>query len=93
MSGDNLHGEQPDIRYNVKVHHHEEWESMSLSEKMEVLMPQLKTWELDYLRDNKKNLSPQQIDILQGRDLKSNEGMIYGQMYNDWKTQKGFKLK
>jgi len=48
---------------------------------------------LDYLRDNKKNLSPQQIDILQGRDLKSNEGMIYGQMYNDWKTQKGFKLK
>ena len=93
MSGDNLHGEQPDIRYNVKVHHHEEWESMSLSEKMEVLMPQLKTWELDYLRDNKKNLSPQQIDILQGRDLKSNEGMIYGQMYNDWKNQKGFKLK
>ena len=72
MSGDNLHGEQPDIRYNVKVHHHEEWEAMSLSERMEVLMPQLKTWELDYLRDNKKNLSPQQIDILQGRDLKSN---------------------
>ena len=93
MSGDNLHGEQPDIRYNVKVHHHEEWEAMSLSERMEVLMPQLKTWELDYLRDNKKNLSPQQIDILQGRDLKSNEGMIYGQMYNDWKNQKGFKLK
>ena len=93
MSGDNLHGEQPDIRYNVKVHHHEEWEAMSLSEKMEVLMPQLKTCELDYLRDNKKNLSPQQIDILQGRDLKSNEGMIYGQMYNDWKNQKGFKLK
>ena len=93
MSGDNLHGEQPDIRYNVKVHHHEEWGSMTLSERMEVLMPQLKTWELDYLRDNKKNLSPQQIDILQGRDLKSNEGMIYGQMYNDWKNQKGFKLR
>ena len=92
MSGDNLHGEQPDIRYNVKVHHHEEWEAMSLSERMEVLMPQLKTWELDYLRDNKKSLSPQQIDILQGRDLKSNEGMIYGQMYNDWKTKKGFNL-
>ena len=49
--------------------------------------------QLDYLRDNKKNLSPQQIDILQGRDLKSNEGMIYGQMYNDWKNQIGFKLK
>ena len=93
MSGDNLHGEQPDIRYNVKVHHHEEWESMTLSERMEVLMPQLENWELNYLKDNKKNLSPQQIDILQGRDLKSNEGMIYGQMYNDWKNQKGFKLR
>ena len=37
MSGDNLHGEQPDIRYNVKVHHQEEWEAMSLTEKMEIL--------------------------------------------------------
>ena len=93
MSGDNLHGEQPDIRYNVKVHHHEEWESMTLSEKMEVLMPQLKNWELSYLRENKNKLSKQQIELLEGRDIRSHEGMIYGQMYNDWKNQKGFKLK
>ena len=93
MSGDNLHGEQPDIRYNVKVHHHEEWESMTLSEKMEVLMPQLKNWELSYLKENKNKLSKQQIELLEGRDIKSHEGMIYGQMYNDWKHQKGFKLK
>ena len=93
MSGDNLHGEQPDIRYNVKVHHHEEWESMSLSERMEVLMPRLKNWELEYLRENKNKLSKQQIELLEGRDIKSHEGMIYGQMYNDWKNQKGFKLK
>ena len=26
MSGDNMFGEQPDIRYSVEVHHHEEWE-------------------------------------------------------------------
>ena len=93
MSGDNLHGEQPDIRYNVKVHHHEEWESMTLSEKMEVLMPQLKNWELSYLRENKNKLSKQQIELLEGRDIRSHEGMIYGQMYNDWKKQRGFKLK
>jgi len=93
MSGDNLHGEQPDIRYNVKVHHHEEWESMTLTEKMEVLMPQLKNWELSYLRENKNKLSKQQIELLEGRDIRSHEGMIYGQMYNDWKHQKGFKLK
>ena len=93
MSGDNLHGEQPDIRYNVKVHHHEEWEAMSLSERMEVLLPRLNKWELEYLRENKNKLSKQQIELLEGRDIKSNEGMIYGQMYNDWKNQKGFKLK
>ncbi len=93
MSGDNLHGEQPDIRYNVKVHHHEEWETMTLSEKMEVLRPQLENWELSYLKENKNKLSKQQIELLEGRDIKSHEGMIYGQMYNDWKHQKGFKLK
>ena len=93
MSGDNLHDPQPNIRYSVDVRHHEEWEAMSLSERMEVLMPRLKNWELEYLRENKNKLSKQQIEILEGRDIKSHEGMIYGQMYNDWKNQKGFKLK
>jgi hypothetical protein len=90
MSGDNLHGEQPDIRYSVNVHHHEEWEKMSLSEKMEIMSPAIKNWENEYLKDNKDKLSKQQIDILSGRDLKSHEGMIYGQMYSDWKRRKGY---
>ena len=93
MSGDNLHDPQPDIRYSVNVHHHEEWEAMSLSERMEVLIPQLKKWELEYLKENKNKLSKQQIELLEGRDIRSHEGMIYGQMYNDWKNQKGFKLR
>ena len=90
MSGDNLHGEQPDIRYSVNVHHHEEWEKMSLSEKMKIMSPAIKNWENEYLKDNKDKLSKQQIDILSGRDLKSHEGMIYGQMYADWKRRKGY---
>ena len=90
MSGDNMHGEQPDIRYSVEVHHHEEWEAMSLSERMEVLIPQLKKWELEYLKENKNKLSKQQIELLEGRDIRSHEGMIYGQMYRSWKEQKGF---
>ena len=93
MSGDNMHDPQPDIRYSVNVHHHEEWEAMSLSERMEVLIPQLKKWELEYLKENKNKLSKQQIELLEGRDIRSHEGMIYGQMYNDWKNQKGFKLR
>ena len=90
MSGDNLHGEQPEIRYNVSVHTHEEWEKMSLSEKMKIMSPAIKNWENEYLKDNKDKLSKQQIDILSGRDLKSHEGMIYGTMYADWKRRKGY---
>ena len=90
MSGDNLHGEQPEIRYNVNVHHHEEWEEMTVSEKMKIMSPAIEKWEIDYLKENRDKLSKQQIDILSGRDLKSHEGMIYGTMYSDWKRRKGF---
>ena len=90
MSGDNMFGEQPDIRYNVKVHTDEEWKSMSLSERIEIMTPSILKWEHEYLSMLKSKLSKQQIDILSGRDLKSHEGMIYGTMYSDWKRRKGF---
>ena len=50
----------------------------------------LPNWEKEYLKDNKSKLSEQEIELLQGRDIKSHEGMIYGEMYNDWKLQKGY---
>ena len=90
MSGDNLHGEQPDIRYSVNVHTDEEWKSMSLSERLEIMSPAIEKWESEYLTMQKSKLSKQQIDILSGRDLKSHEGMIYGSMYSDWKRRKGY---
>ena len=90
MSGDNLFGEQPDIRYNVKIHTPEEWEKMSLSERIEIMTPAIEKWESDYLSMQRSKLSKQQIDILSGRDLKSHEGMIYGTMYSDWKRRKGY---
>ena len=90
MSGDNLHGEQPDIRYSVNVHTDEEWKSMSLSERLKVMSPAIEKWESEYFTMQKSKLSKQQIDILSGRDLKSHEGMIYGSMYSDWKRRKGY---
>ena len=90
MSGDNLHGEQPDIRYSVNVHTDEEWKSMSLSEKLKIMSPAIAKWESEYLIMQKSKLSKQQIDILSGRNLKSHEGMIYGSMYSDWKRRKGY---
>ena len=44
-------------------------------------------WEKDYLKTMKDNLSKQQIELLEGRTIKSHEGMIYGQMYVDWKRR------
>ena len=45
-------------------------------------------WEKDYLDTMKDNLSKQQIELLEGRAIKSHEGMIYGQMYSDWKRRR-----
>ena len=53
----------------------------------------IQNWENEYLKENRDKLYKQQIDILKGRELKSHEGMIFGQMYADWKTQKGFNLE
>jgi len=44
-------------------------------------------WEKTYLESMKGNLSKQQIELLEGRDIKSDEGMVYGQMYSDWKRR------
>ena len=44
-------------------------------------------WEKEYLKSMRDKLSKQQIELLEGRDIKSDEGMIYGQMYSDWKRR------
>jgi len=49
----------------------------------------LPNWEKEYLGMVRSNLSKQQIELLEGRDIKSHEGMVYGQMYRDWKDRKG----
>ena len=47
-------------------------------------------WEKDYLELKRKELSKQQVELLEGREIKSHEGMIFGQMYRDWKTIIGY---
>ena len=44
-------------------------------------------WEKDYLDTMKESLSKQQIELLNGRYIKAHEGMIYGEMYADWKKR------
>ena len=52
---------------------------------------EIPNWGKDYLKMiGARLLTTQQIELLEGRDIKSHEGMLYGQMYNDWKRLKGF---
>tara|TARA_B100000287_G_scaffold431678_1_gene489400 strand:+ start:415 stop:594 length:180 start_codon:yes stop_codon:yes gene_type:complete len=44
-------------------------------------------WEKDYLDIMQDSLSKRQIELLSGSKIGAHEGMIYGQMYSDWKRR------
>ena len=46
-------------------------------------------WENEYLTMN-KNLTDREKQILKGDAIKTDEGMVFGRMYADWKIQKGY---
>ena len=52
-------------------------------------LKEIPNWESEYLTMN-SNLSKRQKEILEGAELKSHEGMVFGGMYADWKKQKGY---
>jgi hypothetical protein len=56
------------------------------------MLKEIPNWEKSYLDMVKSDLSKQQIELLEGRDIRSHEGMIYGQMYNDWKLRRNFNV-
>ena len=41
-------------------------------------------------KEMNKSLSKRQIELLDGAEIKSHEGMIFGGMYADWKRRRGF---
>ena len=51
---------------------------------------EIPNWESEYLTMN-NNLSKRQREILEGDEIRSNEGMLFGGMYSDWKKQKGYE--
>ena len=50
---------------------------------------EIKGWEKEYLTMN-KGLTDRQKELLNGDSIKSHEGMIFGEMYSDWKKRKGY---
>jgi hypothetical protein len=49
----------------------------------------ISNWEKEYLSMD-VNLSKRERELLEGADIKSHEGMIFGRMYADWKRRRGF---
>ena len=56
----------------------------------EQMFKDIPNWEKEYLSMN-NNLSARQKELLNGGEIKSNEGMLFGGMYADWKKQKGYE--
>ena len=55
---------------------------------MKLTTEQIQNWESEYLAMKNVKLSERQREILKGSELKSNEGMLFGQMYANWKEIK-----
>ena len=45
-------------------------------------------WETEYKKMMDGKLSKRQLEILNGDSIKSHEGMLFGQMYADWKLKR-----
>tara|TARA_B100000029_G_C17198778_1_gene823527 strand:- start:16 stop:195 length:180 start_codon:yes stop_codon:yes gene_type:complete len=52
---------------------------------------EIPNWEAQYKEMMDGKLSKRQVAILDGDELKSHEGMVFGGMYADWKKQKGYE--
>ena len=71
--------------------HMADWETHNDHQRPMDIAWRLRDFPTEYKEMMKGQLSDRQIEILDGADLKSDEGMVFGQMYNDWKKRKGFK--
>ena len=52
-------------------------------------LKEIPNWEKEYLTMDVQ-LSKRQKEILEGAELKSHEGMVFGGMYSNWKKLKGY---
>ena len=54
---------------------------------------EIPTWEKDYKKMMEGKLSKRQLELLDGAEIKSHEGMVYGGMYSNWKKSKGYDVE
>ena len=54
------------------------------------MIEEIKNWEKNYLSLDPP-LTKREKQLLEGDEIKSHEGMMYGRMYADWKVRKGYE--
>ena len=60
------------------------------STKEEEMIEDIANWEKEYPTMEGVTLNKREKEILDGAELKSHEGMVFGRMYADWKKRRGF---
>ena len=53
-------------------------------------LEEIPNWESQYKEMMDGKLSKRQLELLDGAEIKSHEGMVFGGMYADWKKRKGY---
>ena len=56
---------------------------------MKMKVEEIQNWETEYLTMD-VSLTKRQRAILEGDEIKSHEGMLFGGMYSNWKKLKGY---
>ncbi len=57
-------------------------------------LKEIPNWEEDYkklMKEESRLITKRQLELLDGADILSHEGMVYGGMYADWKRKRGFE--
>ena len=54
---------------------------------------EIPNWEKEYSSMEDVEITKRQRELLGGAEIKSNEGMVYGAMYSDWKKRKEKHIK
>ena len=59
---------------------------------MRIDTEEIQNWEKEYSTMEGVTLNKREKELLDGADIKSDEGMVYGRMYSDWKVRKGYTI-
>ena len=61
------------------------------STKEKEMIDDIANWEKEYPTMEGVKLSKREKELLDGDQIKSHEGMVFGRMYADWKRRKGYE--